>query len=152
MKEVRAVIEKMKEAHPNWIQNMRELPLQDSVIRVAAADVHEITDWLLKNSNYYHLSTITGLDNGKEIEIYYHFWDGKGLSLYTTLPRELPGMDTITDLIPGASFYEREVFEMLGVKFENLDDSRRLLMADDWDGQHFPLRSEAKGSSKEDQK
>jgi len=152
MKEVRAVIEKMKESHPNWIQNMRELPLQDIVIRVAAADVHEITDWLLKNSNYYHLSTITGLDNGEQIELYYHFWDGKGLSLHTTLPRELPGMDTITDLIPGASFYEREVFEMLGVKFENLDDSRRLLMADDWDGEHFPLRSEAKGSPKEEQK
>ena len=151
MREVEHVVMQLKNDFSTRILDVRELPLQETVIEVIPPDVREVTAWLLEHSSFYHLSTITGLDNGEKIELYYHFWDRQGLSLHTELPRENPSMNTLTDLIPGASFYEREIFEMLGVEFTN-SQTQALLMADDWDGQHFPLRKEEKKLKEKEQK
>ena len=47
---------------------------------------------------------------------------------------------TCTDLWPGASFHERECWDMFGIRFEGHPDLRRLLMPEAYD--HFPLRKD----------
>lgn len=103
---------------------------------------------LVQELGIWHLSTITASDRStetdNEIEVVYHFWVGRGLSLRCTLPYQDPHLPSVTDLIPGAAFYEREVAEMLGVTFRPMvgdghPDPGLLLLPDDWEG-GAPLR------------
>ena len=47
---------------------------------------------------------------------------------------------SIVDLYPGASFFERECFDMFGIRFDGHAGLKRLLMPDGYD--HFPLRKD----------
>jgi len=56
-----------------------------------------------------------------------------------TKGREDPLIDTVSDVWTAAEFYEREVYDLLGVRFNNHPDLRRLFLDDDWG---FPLRKD----------
>ena len=49
-------------------------------------------------------------------------------------------VDTLSDIWPAADWHEREIYDMMGIRFNNHPDLRRILM---WDGYpYFPLRKE----------
>ena len=56
-----------------------------------------------------------------------------------TSGREDPRIDTISDVWAAAEFHEREVYDLLGVRFTHHPDLRRLFLDDDWG---FPLRKD----------
>lgn len=60
--------------------------------------------------------------------------------LQASLDRNRPEMDSITPIIPGANWAEREAQDLLGIKFNGLVDSRRLALPDDWPENLHPLR------------
>jgi len=100
----------------------------------------------LKANDILHLSTITGVDLGEEIEVIYHIdcGDGALLNLKLFLPKNAPNLLSVTDIFPGAILYERDLMEMLGVVVENHPDPRRLFLPEDWPEGNYPLRKEAK--------
>lgn len=49
-------------------------------------------------------------------------------------------VDSVTDLWPGAEWMEREVFDMLGIRFRNHPDLRRILLWEEYPA--FPLRKD----------
>jgi NADH-quinone oxidoreductase subunit C len=49
-----------------------------------------------------------------------------------------PSVPTCSDLWPGASFSERECWDLFGIRFEGHPDLRRLMMPEDY--VHHPLR------------
>lgn len=51
-----------------------------------------------------------------------------------------PRVPSLTNLIPGADWHEREVYDLLGIVAEGHPDPRRLVVADDWPEDIFPLR------------
>jgi NADH:ubiquinone oxidoreductase subunit C len=52
-----------------------------------------------------------------------------------------PVIDTVSDLWKTAEFQEREIYDLMGVKFNNHPDLRRLFLEDGWG---FPLRKDYK--------
>ena len=62
------------------------------------------------------------------------------LIINVPVPDEDLTIPSICEIYPGANFYEREVFDMFGIKFENHPELTRILMPDDWTGN--PLRKD----------
>lgn len=83
---------------------------------------------------FYHLSTITALDLGKQVSVYYHFWLGKRfLVVRTSVPKPEPALPSVASDLPAATLYEAEVSDLFGVRFEgNPMSGRRLLLPDSY--------------------
>ena len=138
---VERCLAQIREACPSHELQVYSLPMDETVVELPAAYLKPVVTALVEQGTVSHMSTITGQDMGDAIELLYHFWEGSGLTLRTSLPRYESTIPSLTDLIPGASFYEREIAEMLHVTFEGHPEPTGLLLPDDWDGMG-PLRKE----------
>lgn len=107
------------------------------------ADLEKYKDALLelRGTGIQHLTAITGIDLGEEIEVIYHVEcrDGTLLNLRTRVSKDQMALPTVTDIFPGAILYERELMEMLGVKVTDHPDPRRLFLPEDWPEDRHPL-------------
>lgn len=65
----------------------------------------------------HRLMAISAVDEGNSITLCYHFWDNKKemLNLKVSVKDRIR---TISDMIPNALGYEREIHDLFGVEFE----------------------------------
>ncbi len=90
-------------------------------------------------------ATATGTDLGPELEVVYHFpYDAVGLvvNMRVRTPKNDPVLPAVTPEVPAAEWIEREIQDLLGVRFDGHPDPRRLILADNWPEGVHPLRRE----------
>jgi NADH-quinone oxidoreductase subunit C len=99
----------------------------------------------LDHARFVDLTAIDRLTREDRFELVYLFYSldqHTWLRLKSRTDRQAP---SITPLIPGANWYEREVFDLFGVEFQGHPDLRRIMLPDDWQG-HPLRRSEPLGA------
>ena len=89
------------------------------------------------------LATASGRDTRDRIEVLYHYCLD-ALNVVVTVRtwglKPDPEVDSVAQIFPGANFIEREMFDLLGIRFRNHPDPRRLILSDDWPEGVYPLR------------
>jgi NADH-quinone oxidoreductase subunit C len=76
-------------------------------------------------------------------EVVYHLLSiakKERVRLKVKLDSASPVVDSVTPVWPGANYFEREVFDLFGIRFSGHPYLRRLLMPEDWEG--HPLRKD----------
>ena len=118
----------------------------ETTLTVAASDIREIANCCRDEFSFDYLLDITSIDNfGEEprFEIVYHLYSmphGIHLRLKLKVSEDVGTVDTVSDIWPTANWHEREIYDMMGIKFNGHPDLRRILM---WDGYpFFPLRKD----------
>ncbi len=91
------------------------------------------------------LIAITGIDLGNNLGVYYHMRTSKGsLTIKVEVPKENPILATINDILPGATFSELEVTDLIGIKFEGNSLTGHFILPENWPEGVYPLRKDVK--------
>ena len=114
-------------------------------ILTATESVRDIVRIMLETDPGAGISAITGLDLGEKIGIMYHFRVYQQLiTLVTDVSKSNPRIQSITDMMPGANFHEREIYDLFGVTIVGHPSPGRLVLPETWPADLFPLRKDAK--------
>ena len=92
------------------------------------------------------LSDVTCVDwypSEPRFEVVYHLFSipkKERVRLKVKLSGDGPAVESVTSVWPAANYFEREVFDLFGIRFTGHPYLRRLLMPEDWEG--YPLRKD----------
>ncbi len=116
------------------------------VIEVPREKLREISRYIHDILDAY-LRTIAGVDERPikgVFSAYYVFGlDRYGLNIIvvTYMPPQDPSLPSITDIVPAADWYELEMYDLLGIKFNNRK-VYRFVLPEDWPEGVYPLRKD----------
>ncbi|MGM0441484.1 MAG: NADH-quinone oxidoreductase subunit C [Elusimicrobiota bacterium] len=136
------ILDKIEQKFDNNIKNIDKVNDRRVYIEID-------TDYLRKAARFFfdelgfRFSTATAVDEKDYMEIIYHFsYDKKGIFLNLIVKTDLDKarVDTLTDIIKGTKWIERELIELMGIEFEGNEDTENLLLSKDYRGKKYPLR------------
>ncbi len=110
---------------------------------VADKDLHDVVRHLFSKKGC-RLSTASAMEMYRGLEVLYHFSDDATGRYFC--PRVVitdlknPKMNSITPIVKGAEWIEREISELFGITFEGHPNPKKLLTRDHPNPSHQPLR------------
>ena len=118
---------------------------QFTEVTVTPSKLHSLASQLRENKEtlFDFLVSVTGVDYGPDLGLIYHLrstkYEHTVVIKTRTADRENPQFDSVSDIWEAADLHEREAFDLLGIKFANHPDLRRLFLNSSWG---FPLRKD----------
>ena len=141
----------IKESKPKAIVSVDNIK-GDVHIRIKKEDLLEFALFLKTDSRleFDMLSDLFAADYPKRperIEVIYNFYSIKNnfrVFIKVNSKADETEYPSLTSVYNSANWFEREVYDMFGLKFKNHPDLKRILNPDDWDGypllKDYPLR------------
>jgi NADH-quinone oxidoreductase subunit C len=118
----------------------------ETTYTIVASDLREIAKFCCDELAFDYLLDITSIDNFGEdprFEIVYELYSmphAVHLRLKLQVSEDVGAVDTVSDIWSTANWHEREIYDMMGIRFNGHPGLRRILM---WDGYpFFPLRKD----------
>ena len=118
----------------------------ETTLVISREFIHGICQFCKTQLGFDYLIDITSIDNfGDEprFELVYELYSmagGARLRLKLSVSEDDLEVRTVSDVWATADWHEREIFDMMGIRFAGHPDLRRILM---WDGyQYYPLRKD----------
>ena len=114
-------------------------------LTVAAESIREACA-AVKAAGYNFFDDLTAVDwypASPRFQLSYHLLSHKlreYIRLRVLIEESDASVPSITQVWPAANFFEREVFDLFGIRFEEHPDLRRIMMPDEWQG--HPLRKD----------
>ncbi len=115
-------------------------------LEIARAKIASVCGFLKFDQMFVRLSSVTAVDRypaEPRFEVVYHLHSVEHKERVRLKCRRVgadPAIESVTSVWRGANWYEREVFDLFGIRFVNHPDLRRIMMPDDWEG--YPLRKD----------
>lgn len=137
-------IQALLAAHPDAVTNAKFDRGELSLV-IEAGSIRAVCR-TLQRAGYNFLEDVTCVDwypAEPRFQVSYHLLSHKlkeRVRLEVMVPSLDPSVDSITPVWPSANFYEREVWDLFGVRFHGHPGLRRIMMPDDWEG--HPLRKD----------
>jgi len=146
MTEVISAVEKLKGKFPNSVLDVAMFR-GETTVWVPKREILEICKFLHSDPDLqFHLLTdLCGLDffpQSPRFGIVYHLCsikNGQRLRLKTRVGEE-ESIQSVESIWKVANWYEREAYDLFGIRFENHPDLRRILLWDGYEG--YPLRKD----------
>ena len=120
------------------------LEFGETLLWIPSEKLLSVCRYLKETAEFVRLSGLSCIDRypaEPRFEVFYLLHSLKHnqrLKLKVALPSEQPEVESVTAVWRGADWYEREAFDLFGVRFLNHPDLRRIMMPEDWQG--HPLR------------
>ena len=141
------VVERLRRWSPNAISEVIEFRGETTLV-VARNVLRDVAERCRsdKDLQFNLLTDATSVDRyplEPRFEVNYHLVSiprSDRLRLQVRLSASDPVVDSLVSVWPGANWLEREIFDLMGIRFEGHPDLRRILMPDDWEG--YPLRKD----------
>ena len=138
-----SILDEIKQELKHKISNWYEHNPRRIYFTVNKKNIREAAKILFKDLGL-RFATASAVDTPAGFEIVYHFsFDKSGqiVSMRTLIEdKQNPEIDSLAVISPAFEWIEREMWEMLGIKFIGHPNLKRLLLADDWPEGEYPLR------------
>ena len=117
--------------------------------KVKPEQLLEVSKFLKDELDYKGVSLISGVDRRTGFDVVYMLLsiNHDPVIVYTvSLPKKDPSVKSVCSIWRAANWYEREIYDMFGIDFEDHPDLRRIMLREDAD--FFPLRKNYKLNNK----
>jgi len=118
----------------------------ETTLLIDASNVREVARFCRNELSFDYLLDISSVDNFGEdprFAIVYELYSlplGVHLRLKVRISEDPGEVETVSDIWPTADWHEREIYDMMGLRFKGHPDLRRILMWDEFTD--FPMRKD----------
>ena len=147
MNEEHVAASRLKEAFPEAVEEVAVFRGETTLV-IRKEDLSAVGRFLKEDPDLHFdfLSLVCAVDyfpREPRFEMVYQLYslkDHSRLRLKARVHSEDPAVESVTSIWPTANWHERETYDLMGIRFHNHPDLRRILLPADWEG--HPLRKD----------